>query len=467
MIKTFLELDLRAKLNFALLSAFIFIAFLFGGASRPDVLSQPVVRLAAILAMAIFAVQLDRAGWRSIRPALLFLAAVAAIILVQLIPLPPETWAGLPGRSLYAEALAAAGIAPVWRPLSLTPDLTVNAFLSVLPPFALILGLGVIGRRLYALLVPIVLIAVAVSAVAGVIQVSSGLFYLYRVTNEGSLVGFFANRNHQALFFAIAFPLLACWAASPSADRAYAQLRNWIVLCVGVAILPLLLVTGSRGGLVLGALGIVAALAITVRARRERGMPVFSLSLRGGLLLLIPIAAGIAAVGATIYLARDEAIQRLQEGPTNELRSRNLPLIVELTRNHLPLGTGFGSFDTVFRSHEVRENLSDLYLNHAHNDWLEVLLEGGVLPIPLILVFAGWFALRAWRLWAGNRDREGRILGRAGTAIVAIVLVGSLFDYPLRTPFLAVLFALGAVWMLGPGRQTERPVPFEKTGLAV
>jgi O-antigen ligase len=467
MIKTFLELELRAKLNFALLGVFILIAFLFGGASRADVLSQPVVRLAAVLAIAVFAVQLDRAGWRAIRLALLFLGAVAAVILAQLIPLPPETWAALPGRALYAEAIGVAGLPPVWRPLSLTPDLTVNASLSLLPPLALVLGLGVIGRKLYALLIPVLLVAAAISAVVGVIQVSSGLFYLYRITNEGSLVGFFANRNHQALFFAVAFPLLACWAASPSGDRAYAQLRNWIALCVGVALVPLLLVTGSRGGLMLGAIGIVAALAITFRFRRERGMPIFNLSLRAGLLLLIPIMAGVAAVGATIYLARDEAIQRLQEGPTNELRSRNLPLIVELTRDHLPLGTGFGSFDTVFRSHEARATLSEFYLNHAHNDWIEVVLEGGLLPVPLILIFLGWFALRAWRLWVGNQHRDSPMLGRAGSAIVAIVLVGSALDYPLRTPFVAVLFALGSVWMLAPPRRADEPVSFEKTGLAV
>jgi O-antigen ligase len=467
MIKTFLELDLRAKLNFALLSVFIFLAFLYGGASRAEVLSQLVVRLAAILAIAVFAVQLDRTGARAIRPALLFLAAVAAIILVQLIPLPPETWAALPGRALYADALALAGLPPVWRPLSLTPDLTVDTLLSVLPPLALILGLGVIGRRLYAQLIPIVLAAVAISAVVGVIQVSSGSFYLYEITNKDSLVGFFANRNHQALFFAIAFPLLACWAASPSGDRTHAQLRNWVALCVGVALIPLLLVTGSRGGLVLGAIGIVAALAITARFRRERGMPIFGLSRRGALLLLIPIAAGIAAVGATVFLARDEAIQRVMEGPTNELRSRNLPLIAQLVRDHLPLGTGYGSFDTVFRSHEARATLSEFYLNHAHNDWIEIVLEGGLVPIPLILFFLGWFALRAWRLWVGSRHRDSPMLGRAGTVIVAIILVGSALDYPLRTPFVAILFALGSVWMLGPGRRADEPVSFEKTGLAV
>lgn len=456
MLKTFLELDRRARLNFVVLAALVLLAFLFGGASRADVLSQPVVRLAAILAIAVFAVQIDRSAWRSIRPALLFLGAVSAIILIQLVPLPPGLWGALPGRSVYLEALSAGGLPPVWRPLSLTPDMTINALLSVLPPLAVVLGLGVIDRKLHAKLVPILLVLVAASAVVGVFQVSSGLFYFYRITNEGSLVGFFANRNHQAFFLAIAFPLLACWAASPGTDRNYVQVRNWIALCVGAALAPLILVTGSRGGLILGAFGVAAAAALTLLVRRERGMSLLASGMRSRLLLVVPIAAGLAAVAATIYLARDEAIQRLYEGPTNETRERSFPVVVDLVRDYFPFGSGFGSFDTVFRVQEPDQLLSQFYLNHAHNDVLEVLLEGGLLPIPLILLFLGWYALRAWRLWAGG-DREGRMLGRAGTAIVAIVLVGSAFDYPLRTPFIAVLFALGCVWMLAAARPPDRP----------
>ena len=454
MLTTLSAYDRRTQLNFGLLVLFAVIAFLCGGASRADALSQPFVRLAAVMTIAIFALQLDRDGWRTIRPALLFAAAIAAIIAVQLIPLPPSVWSALPGRAVYQEALDLAGVAPVWRPISLTPDLTLNALLSVLPPVAAVLGLGVIDRRLHPLLVPVILALVAVSALVGVAQVSSGLFYFYRITNEGSLVGFFANRNHQALLLAMALPLLACWAAAPGRDNAFAALRGWIALCMGVAIIPLLLVTGSRGGLILGAIGIVAAIVLTARIRRERGRPLLPRGTRSRLLLLAPLAAGIVAVGATVYLARDEAIQRLQGGAIEETRTRNVPVIVGMVGEYLPLGTGFGAFDTTFRSHEAEEGLTELYLNHAHNDVLEVLVEGGLLPVPLILVFLAWFAMRSWRLWR-SPEGKGRMAARTGSAMVLMMLVGSVLDYPLRTPFMAVLFAIAAIWMLTASRDGE------------
>jgi O-antigen ligase len=284
--------------------------------------------------------------------------------------------------------------------------------------------------------------------------VSSGLFYFYRVTNEGSLVGFFANRNHQALLLAMALPLLACWGAAPDRGSAFAALRGWIALCMGVAIIPLLLVTGSRGGLILGAIGAVAAIALTIRIRRERGRPLLPRGTRSRLLLLTPLAAGIVAVGATVYLARDEAIQRLQGGAIEETRTRYVPVIAGMVREYLPLGTGFGAFDTTFRSHEAEGGLTELYLNHAHNDVLEVVLEGGLLPVPLILVFLGWFAMRSWRLWRSPEGKD-RMVARTGGALVLMMLVGSVLDYPLRTPFMAVLFAIAAIWMLGANRDVE------------
>lgn len=444
--------DRRTKFNFGLLSTFIAIALLFGGASRADALSQPVVRLAAVLTIAIFAVQFDRKAWRAVRPALLFAAAIAAIIAVQLVPLPPSLWDTLPGREVYREALNLAGLPAVWRPLSLTPDLTLNALLSVLPPLAAILGLGLLDRRLWLQLVPVLLIAVAISAIVGVAQVSSGLFYFYRITNEGSLVGFFANRNHQAILLAMALPLLACWAGLPGGNPAFARLRGWIALCAGVAIFPLLLVTGSRGGLIEGTIGALAAILLTIMRRREHRLPILPSDLRSRLLLLAPLAAGVLAVGATIYLARDEAIQRLQEAPAEETRTRNVPVILGMAREYLPLGTGFGAFDATFRAHESEAELSALYLNHAHNDVLEVVVEGGLLPVPLAMLFLAWLAVRSWRVWRAPRGAEGRLAGRTGSVLVLMMLLGSVLDYPLRTPLMAVLFAIAAVWM-----HAERP----------
>ena len=87
------------RLNFWLFAGFLVLVFLMGGASRPEALSQPLVRIVSVLALAFWALQLRGEQLRAARAPLLFLATAAAIVLVQLIPLPPGLWASLPGRA--------------------------------------------------------------------------------------------------------------------------------------------------------------------------------------------------------------------------------------------------------------------------------------------------------------------------------------------------------------------------------
>ena len=54
------------------------------------------------------------------RVPLILLGALAALMAIQLIPLPPGIWTALPGRERYLEAAAAIGIPQPWRPISLT-----------------------------------------------------------------------------------------------------------------------------------------------------------------------------------------------------------------------------------------------------------------------------------------------------------------------------------------------------------
>src|SRR5688572_6479268 len=109
--------SLRTRINFSLFVAFLAAVLLFGGASRADVLGQGVVRFAAILMIASSILQLDAEDWRRVRTPALLLLALTAVILIQLIPLPPAIWSSLPGRSTYVQALELGGIPAVWRPL--------------------------------------------------------------------------------------------------------------------------------------------------------------------------------------------------------------------------------------------------------------------------------------------------------------------------------------------------------------
>lgn len=458
MIDTWRQSSTAERIGLVGFLLFLALVLVSGGASRADVLGQGLVRIASILMIGWAILQLSAEGWSAIKTPALFLIALGLVIAVQLIPLPPGLWQALPGREVYVEALAAAGIAPHWRPLSLTPDLTLNSLLAVLAPLAAVLGMGLVHRN-WSWLVPVLLIGIGVSALIGILQISAGSPYFYRITNLGSAVGVFANRNHSALFIALAFPLLAGWAYASNRAKQSSEVRLWVALCCAAAIFPLLLVTGSRGGLILGVAGALLAAAIAagpIRSRRKGGQR------PGGrkrlLIFGLPLALGAAAVLLFIGFARDEALRRMFLDGGGAVRGEFLPLYLQMIADFFPAGSGFGSFDPVFRAYEPFWALDNFYLNHAHNDPVELLIEGGLAALALLVAFLAWVAVRSFAAWRRPLSGSKQLLARVGTALVAMVLVGSLVDYPLRTPIVAVVFAIACCLVAGAPRK-DKAVP--------
>jgi O-antigen ligase len=113
-----------------------------------------------------------------------------------------------------------------------------------------------------------------------------------------------------------------------------------------------------------------------------------------------------------------------------------------------PVGSGFGSFDPVYRSYERVETLSTTYVNHAHNDVVQLIIEGGLPATALILTFAGWFVVRAVHLWRQRLVSNQQLLGRVASAALLMIMLSSLVDYPLRTPMFATVAAILCCWML-------------------
>lgn len=447
----------RERRNFVGLAAFLVIAVLLGGGSRGDVASLPLVYAAAVLLVGAGILQLERADWSRIRTPLILLGGLAAVIVLQLLPLPPGLWRALAGREAFASGLDAVGLATVWRPASLTPDLTLYSLIALLVPLAVLVTGAMAGRMLPAL-VPVLLALCALTAMVGLLQVAGSLPSFYRVTNPGAAVGLFANRNHQAVLLVCAYPLLAAWMTWPHADPATRAVRRWIGLCAGAALLPLLLVTGSRGGLLFGAVAIVASLGVLWsgepgRARsRERRSP----------LVLAGIAAiAIVPVALTLFLARGEAVQRLMGGAEGELRAQFIELYLRIIGSFFPWGSGFGSFDAVFRGFEPHAALSQTYLNHAHNEAAELLIEGGIGAALVMVAFVAWVARRTVVAWRRRRLGGGALLARSGSVIVGVLTLWSLVDYPLRVPSLAALTAVGCLFLIG---RAERDVPAPALG---
>ncbi|WP_395613875.1 O-antigen ligase family protein [Allosphingosinicella sp.] len=393
-----------------------------------------------------------RRDFGTYRVPLFLLATFALLMLLQLVPLPPDLWASLGGNARYTEASAAAGLSQPWRPLSLAPDLTLNSLLDLLPPFAVLIGFASLHppRRTYILL--FLISAACLSAFLGVAQLTSARsspVFLYAVAHEGSPIGFFSNRNHQAAFLALAFPLLRSWVLMPAEKWRYRRVRFWSAVAISLFLIPMILVTGSRAGLVLALVGLVTAFLIDPRLRLWRG--------GGGtawtrfafhLLWITPVLL----IGLALFFGRAVAIDRLMatEGLTSELRVQNTPLMLKMIGDFFPFGFGFGAFDSIFRGFEPDSALSPFYFNHAHNDLIELALTGG---IPALLLLAGllfWWLRRAFGAWRPLRaPSPATVFARLGASIMLILFLASLVDYPLRTPLMATIFAIACGWLAG------------------
>ena len=126
-------------------------------------------------------------------------------------------------------------------------------------------------------------------------------------------------------------------------------------------------------------------------------------------------------------------------GGAPEFRFEAWPVVWREALAHLPWGAGVGAFDRVFRAAEPLALVAPTFFNHAHNDYLEALLEAGWPPVASFLAFLAWFASGGVaRLVAGGlelaRARQRLRSSPCSPCPPSII--------PLRTPALMCLFAV-------------------------
>lgn len=446
---------------------------LFGGSARGDAASLMVLRPLAAIAACAGALCLTASDIKDNRPLLIFCAFVVGLPLLQLLPLPPEIWTKLPGRDLIVQIDSAAQLEPRWRPLTLAPEATWNAFYaSLVFPAVILPGIHMYERHRQMLL-PVLLVLGTASVLLGLLQVAGprdSLLYLYRVTNNGAQVGMFANRNHHALLVALMIPMSGLLAARLIRGAPSERLIGLALIAGSIALLPVLLLIGSRGGLLAGAAAI-AALPLLVEAGPFR--PTGAITARfGELRRLGPSAGGFALMlvcGAVVVLSvswgQGLALDRLLSQTIGEdLRWRMLPTVLAMVARYWPIGSGFGTFEKAFKVSEPDALLGPEYVNHAHNDWLELLVTGGVFGLVVLIIAAIALVVRARRAWAAPRQRgaAGYLL-RLGYVLIGMIALASVGDYPLRAPAMTALFAVAVLWASCPFALTRPLTEPEKT----
>lgn len=426
------------------------VVALLGGSSRFDAIQATALRPLVALFLIPGLYLLTREQVKEAGAPVVILALFALWTAVQLVPLPPFLWQALPGRDLTAQLDTLHGIEGAWRPISYVPMRGWNALFGLIVPIGAALLVMAMRPKIRDLLLILVVVGV-IDAGLGILQTLSGkgsALYFYTHTNDGAPVGIFANENHSGVFSAMILLLITRLGFS-KAKPGNPTVFNVVLAAAFLLVTLAILISGSRAALglglaSLGACALIAALSLPKGGADSRATRSMTVLARHPRLLLL---AGIAAVSLLLYvfLGFERApglIQAINQDTFEDLRWRVSPVLFDMMSAHWLVGTGFGTFDAAYIAFEPTNLMLNSYLNQAHNDWAQIVIEGGIPAVLLLLALVRWLFFAVGRLYAPEPKALANCL--FWCAILGIVAIASLFDYPLRTP----IYQLACVWLL-------------------
>ncbi|MBF9152158.1 O-antigen ligase family protein [Novosphingobium jiangmenense] len=329
--------------------------------------------------------------------------------------------------------------------MSLAPLATFNALLALSIPVATISACQTVSFRRIPDVVFTIVVLGCVSCILAALQASGLIIHSqFDTVSELSAIGLFANRNHQALLQACLLPFLGWLGARFLQGPSRSILRFVTVASAALSILALSAITGSRFGLFLCCGGAILAVLIAIRESRQRVSALARACFCAGTVVFL-----LFSWTAVRHLPRAESIVRLISlDADQDLRWAVLPTTTTLIGKYWPIGAGVGSYASVYRVSEPLATLGPSYVNHAHNDLLESLVEGGMISGALLTSTLGWILFRAFGTSRRGIDAANAGPIRLAAVFLLLVCVASLVDYPMRTPIFQALSVI-AVWILG------------------
>ncbi|MEO1045716.1 MAG: O-antigen ligase family protein [Pseudomonadota bacterium] len=425
---------------------FLAIAFVLGGSGSRFPMTEMLVYLAAIpaLFLSLIGKKKDRETMH-LRGTKILILSTVALSVIQLVPLPPSVWQNLPGRAPLAEAAVLIGQGDAWRPWSINPDSTLRSALYLIVPVTAFIAVSRLDTGLQTRLLWCVMLAAALHLLIAIAQSLSGgeSFYFYDTTHKGLPIGIFANRNHMALFLLISLVLApAMLAARLHAAPLSRHMLYWalaFVLAIGI------LATSSRAVTVLLLLSILFLAYLSIPERhRKTG--------------LIAIAICVSALVALVLLGwwtgnlgnLESLSARFEQ--SDDHRYEFWPDTLAAMGHYFPFGSGIGTFDEAFRSQESLDIIGTHYVNHAHNDYIEIIIETGIFGLILLAAMAVVMLPAMRRIIVGRTRGDITDLPLLACWGLTMIALHSLVDYPMRSLAIAALFGvLAAICISVPG----------------
>ncbi len=424
------------------LAALLLVCSVLGGGGRGGLgdMAAQLLALALLLYLAWLLAN-GAISWRA-PPWVRWLPALALVLpAMQLLPIPAALWASSPARAELASQLVQAGVVPM-HVISLSPLASEQALWALLPATALFLCTLGLSRRSQVMLLVVIVVLATLSIFMGMAQLAGGEdspLRLYTPTNRDQAVGFYANRNHFAGLLAMILPLVFAATSWSVVERLGGRRMSPLVV-IGCCALVVLLILGialsrSRAGMLLGMLAVLGSLPLVMSLRKQRGMK--------RILAAVLVVAAMVAIQFSLL----GILQRLEVDPLADGRWKYATVTLEAASAYAPLGSGLGTFERAYQPFEAKSAPGRYVINHAHDDYLELWLEGGLPALVLMVLGAVAWLWRGRQLLgrrddAGSSEASGIFLIRAAWLSASVGLLHSALDYPLRTTASMAVFAV-------------------------
>jgi O-antigen ligase len=272
-------------------------------------------------------------------------------------------------------------------------------------------------------------VAVAGFALLQGLSPNGKLYWIRTPRFGGSIYGPYVNHNHYAglMEMLIPVPLVFCLSR-------YARGRIRMLVAGGAALMVgTIFISGSRGGMV----AVVVELIVlgVVLVRMEHGAKAATaIGIFGAMVLGILVWIGGGALGKRLLTIGPETKHELSGGLRWTVNKDGIRMFA---RKPI-LGWGLGTFPTAYP--RFRTFYTNFFVNEAHDDYLQLLVETGVVGFALML----WFLVRLYRNAAKKlSDWPNDINGAVALACLlgcTGILVHSFVDFNLQIPANAAWF---------------------------
>ncbi len=392
------------------------------------------------------------AAFDGARPALWLLAAWLVWLSLQWLPMP----AGLrpPSHGLSAEA--------AWAPLSLDPFATFRYWLKSLSYVALFaLTLLLVNSKFRLAILGYTLIFSGLfQAFYGGVMALSGLeygFFVKKTAYLANATGTFVNRNHLAgyleMVLAVGIGLLLATQYQKERALSWRQhLRNLLSLmfshklplrlALAIMVIALVLTRSRMGNTAFFASMLTAGLAALSIYRRQAGS-VSGMLRRDDMRSAVILIASLVVIDLFIVGAWF-GVEQVAERIANSSLSQDADRIdvsrgtLGLIADHPLAGTGGGSFHLAYMPYRTKEIVS--YYDHAHQDYLEIAADTGLVGAGLLGLVVLTSLLAALKAFARRRDALMRGMAFASIMGTVALLIHATVDFNFQIPANAATF---------------------------